>query len=406
MTRTTDTWTRRAFLQSAAAASALALFGRFNVAFAAAPGDERFVFVILRGAMDGLAAVPAYGDGAYRDSRGALALPPDAYTAVDNMFGLHKSLQSFTAFYQSREALVLHAVATPYRERSHFDAQNVLEGGAEQAHATRDGWLNRALALYGTGQSLGLAVGQTIPLALQGAAPVGTWAPAADGLPEDTVMLALNKMYAEDLLFHAALAQAADVHDIADSALGNEDLSRGMGRNLRNRQAMTATARAVGKILADPKGPRIATIEIGGWDTHAQQGLTDGILSNNLSALDACFAGLKESMGSLWQKTVVLAATEFGRTVSVNGTGGTDHGTASAAFLAGGAVLGGRVVTQWPGLDKTRLYEGRDLMPTMDLRQVGKSILADHLRFDVGSIDRDVFPGSAGTHPLQGLIRT
>lgn len=395
---------RRDFLKSTAAFTAAALFSRFNVAFAATPGEERFVFVILRGAMDGLAAVPAYGDKSYQSARGAIALPHTAFTKIDNFFGLHHSFENFAQLYRSGEGALIHAVATPYRERSHFDAQNVLECGAAQAHGARDGWLNRALALYGSNKTLGLAVGQTVPLALQGKTSVGTWAPAAEGLPEDTVMIALNKMYANDPVFHATLSQAVDIHDIADSALDGEKV-KGGNRNLRNRQAMAATARAVGKILADPKGPRIATIEIGGWDTHAQQGLDEGPLSNNFAALDECFKGLKESLGPVWQKTVVMAATEFGRTVQVNGTGGTDHGTASVAFLAGGAVNGGKVVTQWPGLDKTQLYEGRDLQPTLDLRQVGKSILADHLRFDVGSIDRDIFPDSGTIRPLQGIIR-
>lgn len=292
---------RRSFLQTSAATAAFALFSRFNVSFAAAPGEERFIFVILRGAMDGLAAVPSYGDRNYKTARGGMALSSSAYARLDGFFGLHNSLSGFGDMFRSGEASILHAIATPYRERSHFDAQNVLESGAEKPHASRDGWLNRSLALYGGNQSLGLAVGQTIPMALQGSAPVGTWAPSSDGLPEDTVLIALQQMYQKDPLFHSALVQAVDVHGIADQALGGTKIKAG-GGNLRNRQAMAATASAVGKILADPKGPRIATIEIGGWDTHAQQGLDGGILANNLAALDECFRGLKKALGPLWQK--------------------------------------------------------------------------------------------------------
>lgn len=396
--------TRRFFLKSSASAAAAALLAKFNVAFAAAPGDKRFVFIILRGAMDGLAAVPAYRDPAYAAARGRISLPSSAFTSLDGFFGLHNSLSGFGEMFRAHEAAVVHAVATPYRDRSHFDAQNVLESGAASPRGARDGWLNRALSLYGSNRALGLAVGQTVPLALQGAAAVGTWAPSSDALPEDTVLVALDRMYRKDPVFHAALTQAVDVHDVADSALEGMNVGNG-GRNLRHRRAMAATATAVGKILAEPKGPRIATIEMGGWDTHAQQGLESGILANNLAALDECFSSLKKALGSLWPQTVVLAATEFGRTVAMNGTKGTDHGTASAALIAGGAVSGGRVITRWPGLDKAQLHEGRDLRPTTDLRQVAKAVLTDHLGFDMDSVTRDVFPGSDATRPIGGLIR-
>lgn len=392
---------RRLFLQSLLGAAAYTAFGGFRVSFAAAPGDTRFVFIILRGAMDGLAAVPPYGDKSYANARGALALPKSGYTPIDNFFGLHKSFEGFHDLFQQKEAAVIHAVATPYRERSHFDAQNVLECGAVKPYGLRDGWLNRALGVIDTkNDAAALAVGQTVPLALQGSAPVASWTPSAKGLPEDTLLLTLEKLYAEDDIFHSALSQAVSIHDIADSG----GRMRGNG-NMRNRQSMAQTIQSVGKILSDPKGPRIATLELGGWDTHAQQGTEGGALANNFATLDEAFKGLKKAMGALWPKTVVLAVTEFGRTVSVNGTGGTDHGTGSVALIAGGAVLGGRVIGQWPGLDKTQQYQNRDLRPTTDMRQITKAVLTQHLGLPSADVEKHIFPASHEIRAMDGLIK-
>lgn len=397
--------TRRRLLHGTGCLAAAMMLPQIRVAFAAAPVEERFIFVILRGAMDGLAAIPPYGDRNYKSARGSMALPASAYVKLDDFFGAHKNLANFAASFRQGEAAVIHAVSTPYRDRSHFDAQNVLESGAAAPNGLRDGWLNRALSLYGRRKNaLGLAVGQTIPLALQGETAVGTWAPAADGLPADTLLISLEKLYRNDAVFHAALTQAVDVHNIADDA--TDGMKGKMGRRGLQRDAMAKTVEAVARILSDPQGPRIATIEVGGWDTHAQQGLEQGALANNLAGLDAGFAAFRAALGRHWDKTVILVATEFGRTVAGNGTGGTDHGTASCAFLLGGRVNGGRVYADWPGLDRRQQYESRDLRPTLDLRQAMKSVLADHLRLPQNEIERRVFPNSGAARLLEGIIRT
>lgn len=405
MTRKTiDTpLSRRLLLQAFGGIALLPVCGGLRVSFAAAPGDARFVFIILRGAMDGLAAAVPYGDKNYAGARGQMALPKSALTPVDNFFALHKGFESFGALFKSGEAAIVHAVSTPYRERSHFDAQNMLESGAARPHGMRDGWLNRALGVMNIPtQTPGLAIGQTIPLALQGSVGVGSWSPAGDGLPPDALLIALQEMYSGDAAFESALTQAIGIHDIADS--GKRGGQRMRGGNNRGRENMANTIKTVGKIIADPKGPRIATLEIGGWDTHAQQGLENGALANNFATLDAAFGAIKEALGPLWSQTVVLAATEFGRTVAGNGTGGTDHGTASCALMAGGRVNGGKVYAQWPGLDKTQLHQGRDLRPTTDLRQVAKAVLQSHLGLAAGDVERHIFPESGGIRPLEGLI--
>jgi len=400
--------TRRQLIACAAGLAAGTMLSGIKVSFAAAPVEQRFIFVILRGAMDGLNAIPPYGDPAYQSARNGIALQPGAYTPLDNYFGAHKSFANFTAMFQQGEAAAVQAVSTPYRDRSHFDAQNVLESGGTQPHGLNDGWLNRALTLFGPRHdSLGLAVGQTIPLMLQGDTPVGTWAPSAQGLPDDTMLLALDKIYQRDPLLHTALAQAVDVHDIADDAMNSKGvLGKGVGNNLKNKDAMQKTVESVGKILSDDKGPRIATIEMTGWDTHAQQGTDSGTLANNFASLDAGFGAMKDSLGEHWKNTVVVAATEFGRTVAQNGTNGTDHGTASCVFLLGGAINGGKVYAQWPGLDKTQLYQNRDLRPTTDLRQIAKAVLTRHLGLPAADIEARVFPDSAAARSLDQIIRT
>jgi uncharacterized protein (DUF1501 family) len=394
---------RRSLLQGLGGLALLPLCADFRVSFAAAPGNARFVFIILRGAMDGLAAVIPYGDKNYAAARGSMALPQSALVPADNFFAFHKSFESFAGLFRAGEAAVVHAVSTPYRERSHFDAQNVLECGAAKPHGARDGWLNRALSVMNVPtKTPGLAVGQTIPLALQGRVGVGSWSPAGDGLPPDALLIALGAMYGGDKDFSSALSQAVGIHDIADD--GGMGGRRKRGGNARSRESMESTLQAVGKILSDPNGPRVATLEIGGWDTHAQQGLENGALANNFAALDAAFGALKTALGPLWAQTVVLAATEFGRTVAGNGTSGTDHGTASCALIAGGRVKGGRIYTQWPGLDKAQLHQGRDLRPTTDLRQVAKAVLQSHLGLGAADVERHIFPDSSGLRPLEGLI--
>lgn len=394
---------RRLLLQGLCGAACLPMMGGMRLSFAAAPGDARFVFIILRGAMDGLAAAVPYGDRYYTQSRGGMALPASALTRIDDFYALHKSFESFAALYQTGEGAIVHAVATPYRERSHFDAQNVLECGAERPNGARDGWLNRALGVMQPATDTpGLAVGQTIPLALQGGVAVGSWSPSGDGLPADALLIALEGMYSGDAAFETALSQAVGLHDIADD--GGMGMGRKRGAGGRGREAMESTLAAVGKILSAPNGPRIATIEIGGWDTHAQQGLEQGALANNFAALDGAFGALKKSMGALWGQTVVLAATEFGRTVAGNGTGGTDHGTASCAFIAGGGVKGGKVYGTWPGLDKTQLYQGRDLRPTTDLRQVAKAVLTRHIGLGAGDVERHIFTNSTNLRAMDELF--
>ncbi len=398
--------TRREILRTAAA-GALATAAP-SIAFANAETDSRLVLVILRGAADGLAIAAPYGDGNYGQVRGELALPApgdsDGLLKLDGMFGLHPSLSGVYDEYTQGHALIVHAIASPYRERSHFDGQDVLENGAKAAGLLRDGWLNRALApLGGTlGTETAIAMAQNTPLVLRGENSVTSWAPSRLPDADDSTLLRLQSLYADDEFFATRLAQAMKSQEIAADQEGMKSM-RTRGNDAK--QILTMM-QAAAKFLTTDSGPRIAVLESDGWDTHANQGAENGALANRLTGLDAGLSALREGMGETWSHTVVAVVTEFGRTVHVNGTRGTDHGTATAAMLIGGALDGGRVVADWPGLRKSDLYEGRDLRATTDTRSLFKGLLADHLELPTGFLERTVFPDSSSAAAMRGLIKT
>ena len=389
---------RRTFLGAATLSGVGVLAPR--VLFANANTDARMVVVILRGALDGLAAVPAYGDGNYARIRGEIAIASPRLR-LDGMFALHPSLERLHARYEAKELAVFHAIASPYRERSHFDGQDLLENGTTQPHS-REGWLNRslqALAMRRSNEHLAVAMAQNIPLVLRGAAAVNSWAPSQLPATDSDTLQRIVDLYSTDQYFASRL-QAA----LATDALAGDDM---MGAGRRDPLgAFAALADAAGKFLAAPTGPRVAVIEAGGWDTHANQGAEQGPLANRLRSLDIGLDGLRAALGDAWKTSAVLVVTEFGRTVAVNGTRGTDHGTATCAFLVGGAVNGGRVIADWPGLSPSALYESRDLKPTSDLRSLFKSVLAQHMHVSEAALEETVFPGSRSAKPIEALLRS
>ena len=377
-----------------------------GIAYARAETDVRLVLYILRGAVDGLALAPPYGESRYKSLRGELAIDQSGDRCIlklDGLFGLHPSLKTVHKLYRQDEALVVHAVASPYRERSHFDGQDVLENGGAQAGDIRNGWLNRAIAPMGggLGSESAIALAQNTPLVLRGENSVTSWAPSQ--LPDAGVdtLRRIEMLYAQDEFFATRLRQALESQDIAGEMTGMDGRRR-VGETEQWKQLAASAA----KFLTAEDGPQIAVLEAGGWDTHANQGAGTGGLANRLAALDESLAELKNGLGGRWSDTVVAVVTEFGRTVSVNGTRGTDHGTAGAALLLGGAVAGGKVVADWPGLGAGDLYEGRDLYPTADIRSVFKSILTDHLGLGDNFIDGEVFPDSTAARAMDGLVRS
>jgi uncharacterized protein (DUF1501 family) len=414
------TVTRRTFLETSLFAGASTLMSA-RFALANAPTDSRFVFVLLRGALDGLSAVPPVGDPDYAPLRGQIALAKSGEGAalpLSGEFGLHPALTFLHSSYRAKELAVLHAIATPYRERSHFDAQNVLESGDVRPHGTDSGWINRAIAsLQWKTPEAGVALGANVPLAMRGPAEVASWSPTKIAALDEATMQRVQDMYARDPLLSKRLADALESDAIANEAQAAADSDAEPAMDTkpgvvepeekvkRNYNARYAeTARAAAGFLKRDDGPRVAMFDTTGWDTHANEGGAQGQLALRLRALDAGLAALKESLGPVWRNTAVLVATEFGRTAAINGTRGTDHGTGAAAFLLGGAVAGGRVIADWPGLSRGSLYEGRDLKPTRDLRTVMKGVLRDHLNVSASALDSKVFPDSGSIKPLDGLL--
>ena len=397
--------TRRDIIRTAGVGVIAAALPR--VVFAKSDSNTRFVLVILRGAADGLSIAAPYGDGNYRKIRGELALSPPGQDGgalkLDGMFGLHPSLAGVYEEYERKQALIVHAVASPYRERSHFDGQDVLENGGADAGLLRNGWLNRALAPLGgsLGNETAIAMAVNTPLVLRGENSVTSWAPSQLPDAEESTIRRLQDLYADDEFFATRLTQALKSQEIAE----DERSMRRIRSRARDAEQLRNMMQATSRFLTAENGPRIAVLETGGWDTHQNQGNATGSLANRLAGLDAGLVALRDGLGSTWSKTVVAVVTEFGRTAHVNGTRGTDHGTGTAAILLGGAVNGGRVLADWPGLGKSDLYEGRDLMPTTDMRSVFKGILADHLAIPDAVLELSVFPDSAGARQMRDLIR-
>nr|WP_310530471.1 DUF1501 domain-containing protein [Novosphingobium sp.] len=354
---------------------------------AAAQSERRFVFIIQRGAADGLATLAPLGDPAFERSRGALAADFPGAAKLDTTFALHPALAGMGALYAQKQALFVHGVGIPYRDRSHFDAQNVLETGGAKPYESKDGWMNRLLALL-PGGTRAMAVSPTVPAALRGPRDVTSYANSRLPDPDAELMSRVSQMYAGDKQLHALWESSMQAKAMA---AGNDDSG----------QDPVATGKLAASLLSGPSGARVAMIETGGWDTHYQQ---KGRIERQLTGLDAMVGALKTGLGAAWSETLVLVATEFGRTVAPNGTGGTDHGTGSLAMLLGGTVSGGKVVSDWPGLAQGQLFEGRDLKPTLALDAAIAGAVAAHFGLDPALVLATCFPGG-GSKPIGGLIR-
>ncbi|WP_116091728.1 DUF1501 domain-containing protein [Sphingomonas crusticola] len=379
---------RRQFLRFAAAGAGAILVSP-HIAFANVPGDRRFIFIIQRGAADGLNTVIPYGDAAYAGLRRELAIDPASAIKLDGHFALNPAMVETGKMFARGQALFVHATASPYRDRSHFDGQNVLETGGTTPYAQRDGWMNRLVSLLPQTKDEAIAFASTVPPALRGPAEVTSFAPSALPQPTDDLLARVGRMYQAD----------AQLHGMWDAALS----ARGMAGTENRGQKPEDLGKLAATFLSKPDGPRIAMLETGGWDTHTGQQYR---LTAQLTALDTMLAAMRDSLGPIWDQTVVLVATEFGRTAAVNGTGGTDHGTASVAMLFGGAVKGGRILADWPGLAQNALYEERDLKPTIGLDSVIAAAAAESFGLDPARAARTLFPAGSGESRIEGLVHS
>lgn len=386
---------RRALLGAASAGIGLAFAGR--VASQSRGPANKLVVVIARGAMDGLSVTAPYADPNYVPLRGGLAVPPpgqtDGGTALGEGFGLHPALAGLHGLHGRNQLRFAPAVALPVRVRSHFEAQDLLENGGESLQRLDDGWLNRALIAAGGTRLRGLAIGAQTPLILRGEAPVSGWTPGGRVRSSDRIAALLQDLYVDDPMLGQNLARGL----ATESLVAMDGESETVRRN-----DVQALGRATAKLMTGTEGADIVAVSLDGWDTHAGQRAQ---LQTRLTGLDQLVSGLEAGLAEQWAQTVVIVATEFGRTARINGTQGTDHGTGSSLLLAGGAVKAGGLIGDWPTLADNRLFEGRDLAPTLDIRSVFKGLLRDHFGLDRAALDARVFPDSGAEAPaLSGLV--
>jgi uncharacterized protein (DUF1501 family) len=361
---------------------------------------KKLVVVVCRGGMDGLSVAPPVGDPDYAGLRGRLALGDEALRLDGGVHALHPSLAAVHALARAGQARIVPAVATPDRARSHFEAQDVLESGSAAVYAASSGWLNRAVeALNAHGKVEALSVGPTAPLILRGKAPAGSWSPGRTVDGSARLPSLLQDLYRDDPLLGPALARGLATEAMALVATAGAAPQPGAALR-QGREAAKGLGTTLAGFMREPGGPKVAALSLDGFDTHANQGAAQGQLATRLAYLDAVLDGLHTGLGDDWRDTVVLAVTEFGRTARANGTGGTDHGTASTALMLGGALKPGGIVGDWPTLKASALFEGRDLAPTLDTRALFKGVLEAHLGLDRRALDNEVFPDSAAVKPV------
>jgi uncharacterized protein (DUF1501 family) len=401
------------------AASGLLFAWPFLPRLALAEGrDPRLLVVVLRGALDGLALAAPVGDPDWIALRGDKALTRDGKTPglpLDGFFALNPAMPNLHRLYGAGHAIIVHAAATPYRERSHFDGQDVLESGLPRPGAATTGWLNRAFGAIEPAERIdlrsALAVGPVTPLVVRGPAPVLTWTPPRLAPANEDTLLRLIDLYqhADPVLARVLQGRLGLMHI---AAAGNMDALTPPAQSDQPQPIGIAAVRAyfaeaagtAAKFMARPDGPRVGALSLNGWDTHVDEGAVEGRLANTLGALDGAIAAIEAGMGAAWSETVVALVTEFGRTARINGDNGTDHGNGTVALLVGGALKGGRVIADWPGLKPANLFEARDLNPTTDLRAVLKGVLQDHLRIEARALTAEVFPDSEAVTAMSGLL--
>lgn len=350
-----------------------------RASFASVPSDNRLVVIILRGAMDGLDVVRPVGAPEFENYRKGLL---EGTLHTGGFFGFHPKLEPLMPMWADGDLSFIHATSTPYRDvRSHFDGQDMLEtGGADGIEG--DGWLNRALGqIPGAARETAISVGREPSLILSGDTPSLSWAPNADLEMTGQAQQLLELIYHDDPLFRNGLELAEILS--RDEAMGGNRAGK-LTKNIRGTREL---AEYTALRLLDET--RIASFSTAGWDTHRSQRSS---INRPLEQLADVLLTLKSDLGAVWDKTTVLAMTEFGRTARVNGGGGTDHGTGGAAVLAGGTVRGGRVFGTWPGLAEADLYNGRDLKPTSDVRAHAGWLLHSLFGLEKSVIETTVFP--------------
>lgn len=406
---------RRQFLQQSGLATGAAIAAIASHSWtvrAASPQRKRLIVVFLRGAVDGLNIVVPYRETAYYSARPKIAIPtpgqPSGALKLDDTFGLHPALDSIFPLWQQGSLAFVHACGSPDETRSHFDAQDYMESGTPGSKKTADGWMNRLLAaLSGRNIIQAVNVGATTPRILSGPmaiASLNSGRNAARPLPLDNtyVSAAFDQLYSnQDALSqayqegkHARQELLKDLDAEMKMANNGAPLPFGFG---------TDTQR-LARIMRQDARVQIAFLALGGWDTHVNQGSSQGQLARNLEALGKGLSTLQQELGPVYAETTIVVMSEFGRTVAENGNGGTDHGHGNVMWVMGGNIKGGKVYGQFPGLQANQLHQGRDLAITTDFRTVIGSLLTQHLQLTPVQIAK-IFPAYRAPQSLS-LIKT
>ena len=365
-----------------------ATFALPNMAFAKTGGNKKFIFILQRGAADGLIALAPTGDSAFETMRGGFVRDLEDAHKIDSYFTMHGALTNMARLYGEKQLVLAHAISSSYRDRSHFDGQNVLETGAATPYDLNSGWLNRLIGLLPDGRRKAIGFGKTLPLALRGEYPAASYTPNAGRDPNANLLTRISDLYSDDPKLSSAWEQALQTRDMVGEVgkIGRSDYA--------------AIGELMSRLVKGPEGASIATYETTGWDTHTGQSFRS---KSELGRLDAFVEALQAGLGEDWDNTVIVVATEFGRTVRMNGTQGTDHGTGSLAYVLGGAVRGGRVVSDWPGIGPSNLLDDRDLMPTTSLELLMAGVIGDHFELDSGKVAHELFPGATKGVPVSGI---
>ncbi|RVU34720.1 DUF1501 domain-containing protein [Hwanghaeella grinnelliae] len=396
---------RRTVLAGAAAATVIAAQGvKFSVA--ATPGNKRLVVVLLRGGLDGLALFPPFGDSDYSKMRAGLALPrantDGGVLDLDGSFGLHPAAEDLLAFWSAGELVIAPAAVTDYRGGSHFAAQDALETGSAGG-GSKTGWLNRAVGALGSATGKGVTVSDDVPLILRGPGNASAATPPPRPYRNPGFFRQVQLLYGDDTLFSSMIVQGERDRQRTTDTVTAEDVQSGRGAD--RAQFLPIAAAMAGKLLASDDGPRVAVLEADGWDTHWDQGAMDGRLARSFSGLASGLSVLASALGPAWKETVVVVASEFGRTVKPNAHGGTDHGFATSAMMLGGAVAGGKIVGQWPGLSDGKLDKTGGIASGFDTRSLFKTALFHHMGINGNTVATTVLPGTASAPGIPGLIR-
>ncbi|MDC0898247.1 DUF1501 domain-containing protein [Candidatus Pelagibacter sp.] len=372
--------TRRDFLKGTA--TTLFLAG-FNLpALASSSRKKNLVVIMLRGGMDGLCAVPVIGDKNFEKRRKSILI--ENAIKLNSDFALHPRLIGFNKCWNDNTGSIVHAASIPYTQRSHFEGQNLMESGGRTPYQEKTGWVGRAMKLANL-QGDGLALSLPMPLLLRGIPKNNNYFPGRGRLPRERTLELLRSVYTE-----SSEDELLEMMNYIKKRKNEEMMGGTMRRGKRENKNL---ARQAAKYLRKSDGPRVAVFEVNGFDTHAAQGGVDGSHTKSLVEMDEIINNLRDNLQEAYKDTIILTVTEFGRTIKQNGGNGTEHGYGTAIFMAGGLLKKSQVHTDWPGLKRKEMYEGRDLNATIDARSVYASAMSTVFDLDFKRIQKDVFWG-------------